>query len=237
MKLAIVQVRSGSSRLPAKALRPLAGEPMILRLLERVQRSEALDRVVVATTSDPADDPLAEILEAWSYTVRRGPVDDVLTRFLQVVEEFRPDTVVRLTGDNPLVDPDVIDMVVREHREHGADYTSNSRIRSFPYGLDVECVSRESLLAVNSLDLTAEEREHVTLGIYSRPETFTVHQVTQLEDQSVLRWSVDYPIDFEFVSAVYDELYANKPAFGQVDVLELLQRRPEMRHTIYDVPS
>jgi spore coat polysaccharide biosynthesis protein SpsF len=237
VKLAIIQARCSSTRMPGKVLAPLSGEPMILRLVERVRRSAELDEVVVATSGDPSDDPLVDLLEERGVLVRRGPLEDVLGRYLQVIDEFDPETVVRLTGDNPLVDPAVIDDVLRAHAASGADYTSNSLIRSYPYGLDVEAVRADALRRVAELVTDPEEREHVTIGIYRRPDAFTLEPVVQPEDHAQLRWTVDYPEDFAFVERVYAELFPIDPAFAQADVLALLDRHPELRRLRSDVPA
>jgi spore coat polysaccharide biosynthesis protein SpsF len=123
--IAIMQARSSSSRFPRKVLQDLNGAPMVLRQLERVRRAQELDGIVVATSVESSDDELAEVLDAAGVTVRRGPLADVLGRFGQVIEEFSPDHVVRLTADCPLADPSVIDRIVSTHRAEDADYTSN----------------------------------------------------------------------------------------------------------------
>jgi spore coat polysaccharide biosynthesis protein SpsF len=225
----VLQARVSSSRLPGKVLRPLLGEPMILRIVERISRSRELDELVVVTSTDPSDDPLVDVLTTAGTTVRRGSLTDVFSRFHDVVEEFEPSVVVRLTGDNALVDPDVIDLIVREHVENGADYSSNSLTRTFPRGLDAEAVSPEALRSLAARDLSDEEREHVTIGIYRRPGEFRLHPVVQSADHSDLRWTVDYPEDFAFIEAVYDRLFAGDPRFGQADVLALLDREPGLR--------
>jgi spore coat polysaccharide biosynthesis protein SpsF len=229
--LGILQARTGSTRLPGKVLMPLLGEPMIVRELERLAQASTLDALVVATSTDPSDDELAATVAAAGVDVRRGSLDDVLGRFLQVVDEYDPDVVVRLTADNPLTDPDVLDLIVRTHLESGADYTSNAIERSYPRGLDVEAVEADALRAMRALGPDAEEREHVTIGIYRRPETFRLQAVTQQPDRSDLRWTVDEPEDFAFAERVYQALYPANPAFRQADVLALLEREPGLRRT------
>ena len=224
--VAIVQARCSSSRLPGKVLAPVAGRPMILRQVERLRRSRLIDELVVATSVDASDDALVEALGGEGVAVRRGSLDDVASRFQGVVEERRPTTIVRLTADCPLTDPAVVDDVIREHLDTGADYTSNVIERTYPRGLDVECVGAEAFAALMRLPLTSAEREHVTLGIYHRPEAFSLHSVTQSRDFSHLRWTVDLPEDLEFVRAVYDALYDENPEFGQAEVLALLDREP-----------
>lgn len=230
MKLAIVQARMSSTRLPGKVVEPVLGVPMILRQLERIALADRIDQVVVATSLDSSDDELAALLTASGVDVRRGPLTDVAARFESVVDEFQPETVIRLTADCPLCDPDVIDRVIDEHTASGADYSSNVIERTYPQGLDVECVSTDAFRRMIAGGLDRDEREHVTLALYRAPHRFALHSVTQDEDLSRLRWTVDRPDDLEFVRAVYQELYPNSPAFRQADILDLLRRRPELEH-------
>jgi len=225
--LAILQARMSSSRLPGKVLAPISGRPLILRALERIARSARLTGVVLATSVDASDDPLVEAVEAAGYQVRRGSLQDVLGRFLAVADEFEPDVIVRLTGDNALVDPAVIDAVVAAHDESGADYTSNTLVRTFPRGLDVEAVRPAAIREVERLGADALEREHVTIGVYRRPDAFRLHSVTQVPDRSAMRWTVDYREDLEFARTVYARLEPANPHFGQQDVVEFLEQHPE----------
>ncbi len=235
MTIAILQARLSSSRLPGKVLAPVLGRPMILRQIERLERSTMIDTLVVATSVEASDDPLVELLEAEGVLVRRGPLDDVAERFARVVREFESSTMVRLTADCPLADPAVIDTVVREHLASRADYSSNVIERTYPDGLDVECVQVEAFERLLALPLTPAEREHVTVGIYARPESFRLHSVTQEPPHPGLRWTVDVPDDLEFVRAVYAHLYDGKPDFDQTDVLELISREPSLNRTEADV--
>jgi len=229
--VAIVQARLSSSRFPRKVLSDLHGAPMVLRQLERISRCTRLDRVVVATSTEPSDDELAEVLEAHDVIVRRGSLTNVFQRFTDVIDEFSPQHVVRLTADCPLTDPAVIDDLVDLHVTSGVDYSSNALERTFPHGLDAECARREVFSRLGTFELSEQEREHVTLGIYSRPNEFTFSSLTQPVNQSELRWTVDYPSDLDFVRAVYEELYEPNPAFTTRDVTELLNEHPELRHT------
>jgi spore coat polysaccharide biosynthesis protein SpsF len=233
--LAIVQARSSSSRFPRKVLEDLEGSPMVLRQLERVERARELDAIVVATSVEPSDDELAEALIAGGATVRRGPLDDVFGRFGAVIDEFDPATVVRLTADCPLTDPAVIDEIVRAHRTKQADYTSNVIHRTFAHGLDAEAFSTDAFERLRRLPLNAAEREHVTLGFYTRPEEFQLASVTQARDDSALRWTVDYPADLDFVRTIYAALYRVDPAFSHDDVVRFLDAHPELSRTSDDV--
>jgi spore coat polysaccharide biosynthesis protein SpsF len=236
MILAILQARSSSSRLPGKVLLPLAGAPMIVRQTERVRRSRRIDKLVVATSSDASDDALARTLASAGVAVHRGPLDDVLARFLGALAAFGPaDHVVRLTGDCPLADPAVIDATIDAVMAAGADYGSNTPPdapfpdgRTFPKGLDVECMKASALLAAAERATTLEEREHVTWALHRRPDLYRQAFLSQAADEGEVRWTVDYPHDYAFVTAVYDALYPANPAFSSDDVRALLRARPDL---------
>lgn len=229
MALAIVQARMSSSRLPGKVLADVEGTPMILRQLERVRAAATVDEVLVATSVDASDDALVDVLHAAGVAVYRGSLADVLGRYLGAARERGVARVLRLTADCPLADPGVIDAVVRAHDASGADYASNVLERTHPRGLDVESVTVDALERVATV-ASPEEREHVTLGIYRRPDEFTLASVTQPEDHSDLRWTVDVPADLAFVRAVYRELGTASSVFGSDEILELIRRRPDLRH-------
>lgn len=232
--LGILQARMTSSRLPGKVLEPVMGEPMILRQLERLGRSTLLDGVVVATSIDTSDDGLVTVLERSGVPVVRGPLDDVLARFITAIDEFAPDTVVRLTADCPLASPTVLDRVIQVFVDGDFDYVSNTLSPTYPDGLDVEVVRPRALRWVAEHSSDPHEREHVTLGVYRRPERFRVHNVAGDQDLSGLRWTVDDPADLEFVRTVYGHLYSSNPEFEWWDVLAFLQGHPELSRTTLD---
>jgi spore coat polysaccharide biosynthesis protein SpsF len=226
MITAILQARMTSSRLPGKVMRPILGMPMIGRQIERLNRCDSLDRIVVATSKHPSDDGLAAYVESLGARVFRGSLDDVLGRFQGAALAYGPTThVVRLTGDCPLADPVVIDACVRRHIETGADYTSNTIERSYPDGLDVEVMAGDALTLMNREARDPYEREHVTPFLYRHPERFTIAQLVQAAPLGEHRWTVDTPDDFEFVSRVYYMLYPTNPRFGQADILALSIQR------------
>lgn len=236
--LAIVQARMTSKRLPGKVLAPLAGAPMIIRQLERIQRAQTLDDVVVATSQDASDDELVRVLQAAGVQVTRGPLDDVLARYIKVMDVYQPDVVVRLTGDCPLTCPSVIDLVVGKFHDSAADYVSNTMRPTFPDGLDVEVINPKALRQIAEESIDMNEREHVTLGVYRRPEQFVVENVTDPEgrDNSHLRWTVDNEGDLEFVAAVYDHLWAMNPEFDYADIVKFTEDNPAMGRTTADAP-
>lgn len=232
--LAILQARTSSTRLPGKALEPIEGVPMVVRQLERVSRAASLDEIVLATSDDPSDDELAEVVAAAGYRVFRGDLDDVLARFVGVIDEYQPDAVVRLTADCPLASPTVIDLVVGRFHNSGADYVSNTMTPSFPDGLDVEVVLSAALRSVGESSTDVHEREHVTLGVYRRVNEFVIENVIDPAGQnySSLRWTVDNADDLAFVREVYRELHP--AAFEYDDVLQLLETRPDLKRTDAD---
>jgi spore coat polysaccharide biosynthesis protein SpsF len=225
--LTILQARMSSTRLPGKVLRPLAGAPMLQRQIERVRRARRIGRLVVATSTDPADDPVEVLCLELRVACYRGPLDDVLARFQGAVEAFGPtDHVVRLTGDCPLADWDVIDTTIACHLETGADYTSNTLTLTFPKGQDVEVMRAEHLAAAAREATEPYEREHVTPFLYRHPERFHLANLERDTPAADLRWTVDTPEDFAFVSRVYAALYPANPAFTSDDVIRLTAGDP-----------
>jgi spore coat polysaccharide biosynthesis protein SpsF len=225
--LGILQARLSSSRLPGKVMRPLAGAPMIERQVERLRRAQALEGLVLATSTDRSDG----LLEQWAIgaglAVHRGALDDVLDRFVDAARPREPAHVVRLTADCPLADPQLIDRVVSAHLDVGADYTSNTLQPTFPDGLDVEVMTMAALEAAAREATAPYQREHVTQFIIRQPERFRLHNVRCERDLSALRWTVDEAVDFELIEAVYGALYRSNPAFTTADVLAFLQHNPQ----------
>ena len=212
-----------STRLPGKVLAPVLEKPMIARQIERLRRAKTLDKLVVATSTDPSDDLLAAGCERLGLEVFRGSLDDVLDRYCQVLLRHpEASAVIRVTADCPLTDPALIDKVVRHHLEVGADYTSNTlHSRTYPHGLDVEVMRPEALRDAGQRAKDPYEWEHVTPYIYRRPEQFRLAGVARQDSLAGLRWTVDFPADLAFVRAVYAELYPGKPAFTTEDILRL----------------
>jgi spore coat polysaccharide biosynthesis protein SpsF len=220
--LAIIQARMTSSRLPGKVLRPILGEPMMGRQIERLRRSRRLDELVVATSTDASDDVIVDYCATLGVRTHRGSLQDVLGRYAGALEALGPaDHVVRLTADCPLADWGVIDDCVALHLETGADYTSNAVDRWFPRGLDVEVFKAPLLPMIAAEAADPYEREHVTPFFYRHPERFDLKQLTQPAYEGNLRWTVDTPEDFAFTTQVYEALYSSNPAFGSGDIRAL----------------
>lgn len=224
--LGILQARVSSSRLPGKVMRDLLGAPMVGRQVERLRRARTIGQLVLATSIDPSDDVLAQWAHEAGVELHRGSLDDVLDRFVTAARPFRPEHVVRLTADCPLADSAIIDRVVEVHLDSGADYSSNTLQPTFPDGLDVEVMTMAALEAAAHEATAPYQREHVTQFIIRHPERFRLHNVAAERDLSALRWTVDEPVDFELVEAIYRALYPSNPAFTTADVLDFLQDNP-----------
>jgi len=197
----------GSSRLPGKVLKDLAGAPMLARVLTRLARAETVDRVVVATTVEPADEAVVGFCTASGWTVIRGSETDVLDRYHRAFKAHPAEAIVRITGDCPLVDPGVVDEVVGAFWKLSPDvsYVSNVvPLRTYPHGLDVEVFSAAALERAWRDDANPAWREHVTPYLYRRSDLFRTHCVTRPVDDSTVRWTVDTQADFDRVSCIYD---------------------------------
>jgi spore coat polysaccharide biosynthesis protein SpsF len=225
--LAILQARMSSSRLPGKVMMPINGEPMIYRQIERIRQASTIDKIVVATSTDPSDDSLAKYLRIKGVEVFRGSLDDVLSRFLEIQKEIYATGIIRLTGDCPLVMPKLIDTMVAKFYETDVDYLSNTLSPTYPDGLDVEVIKPSALAKLAVFDLSETEREHVTLGIYSRPEIFTLVNFRFDEDLSQRRWTVDYHEDLEFVRQVFSEFEGRESLFTLEDMMALMVNNPD----------
>ena len=204
--VAVVQARTGSTRFPNKVLAELNGRPMLCHLLERLGRCVTLDRVVVATSTSPSDDAIVELAERAGVLVTRGSLDDVLQRVLMAAQQHGATVVVRITADCPLVDPEVVDAVVRLRAESGADYASNVEPRTYPDGYDVEVMTRECLERAAREAVRPDEREHVTLRIRQHPDDYRLASLRNDRDLSEMRLTVDVPEDLVRVSAVLTAL-------------------------------
>jgi spore coat polysaccharide biosynthesis protein SpsF len=226
--VAVLQARTSSARLPGKVMLPLAGAPMLRRQIERITRSRHIDRLVVATSDRPEDACVAELAAAAGVDSYCGSLDNVLDRVFRAAEGLAPDWVVRLTGDCPLTDWEVIDGCIDFARDGGLDYASNALEPSWPDGLDVEVMTFASLASAWREADNILQIEHVTPFINRQPDRFRLGSFRNDRDLSGLRWTVDEPNDYEFVSRVYDALYPTNPAFTTDDILTLLAAQPEL---------
>lgn len=196
--LAIIQARMGSTRLPGKVMKYLCGYPMIYWVIKGVCKAKLVDKVVVATPTDYRNEQLVEYVGSLGIDVFYGSENNVLDRYIQCARKYTPENVVRITGDCPLISPEVIDLVIEEHELCNTDYTSNVfPIRTYPKGLDVEVMTYETLYYLWSQSLTDYEEEHVTAYIHHHPKEFRIGNVKFQSDLSQYQWSVDTQEDFD----------------------------------------
>ncbi len=200
--IAIIQARMSSSRFPGKVLADLAGRPMVVFMARRVMQCAALDRVILATSDEASDDPLAHTANAHGLNVFRGPLDDVLGRFAMVQAAERADVILRMTGDCPLADPSVIGDLVALRQAQQADYASNVNPRSYPHGLDCEIFTADALTRAQTNARNAHDREHVTPWMRSEDANLRRANLQRSVDDSTVRLTVDHPADLEVVRAI-----------------------------------
>jgi|TARA_B100001964_G_scaffold244307_1_gene325247 spore coat polysaccharide biosynthesis protein SpsF (cytidylyltransferase family) len=223
-----VQARMASTRLSSKVLLDIAiaGRPMLWYVVRRAQRATTVQQVVVATSDQPANDAVANFCIDHAIDCFRGSEDDVLDRYYRAARYFGAGTIVRITGDCPLIDPEIIDKVVGVYQDGGYDYVSNTLPSTYPDGLDTEVFSVAALECAWRDAKWRSEREHVTPYFRKHPKLFRVGNVVCEMDLSDWRWTVDELRDLEFVQAVYSQM--GDGPFGMVDMLDLLRRHPEL---------
>jgi len=230
--LAVLQARMSSSRLPGKVMMRINNKPMIYWQIQRVLEAKNVTKLIVATSVDITDDPLVRFLEANSIAVHRGSLDNVLSRFIEVGTKFPYDAMIRLTGDCPLVMPELIDEMVDKFYEEEVDYLSNTLQPTFPDGLDIEIVKRGVLEELSTFNLENKDLEHVTFGIYNRPERFKLSNFTNDADRSLDRWTVDYQEDMDFVREIFAEFSAREAKFSYQEVCDFLAQKPDLQSEI-----
>ena len=226
--VAVIQARIGSTRLPKKVLKKIVGKPMLWHVVNRVKKAKLADEVVLATTFKEEDKPLLELARKSGVKSFAGSEEDVLDRYFQATTKFGADVIVRVTADCPLIDPEVVDKVIKRFSDGGFDYVSNIVKPTYPDGLDVEVFSYNALKAAWGGAKRSSEREHVTAYIRSHPEMFKIGSVEYEKNLSEMRWTVDTEKDLKFVREVYKRLYKKGGVFLMKDVLKLLEKQPKL---------
>jgi glutamate-1-semialdehyde 2,1-aminomutase len=225
--IAIVQARMGSTRLPNKVMLPVGKNiPMIEVLLSRLSQSKKIHKIILATSIDPGNKFLVEHVSKLGYTVFQGSENDVLDRYYQAANKHTPDIVVRITGDCPLVDPDLVDSVINTYESNDVEYTCNTNPPTYPDGLDIEVFSFSSLKKAWEQAKTDHDREHVTPYIREKGK-FTTKNVRNDKDYSEERWTVDEPEDYEVIKSIFKH-FLPKTNFSWKEVLDLRTTKPEI---------
>jgi spore coat polysaccharide biosynthesis protein SpsF len=225
----IVQARLGSTRLPGKIFKKVLEKPLLTYEIERLQRVTLADEVIIATTTNPLDQGVVDFCHHLQIPVFRGSEEDVLDRYYQAAKNFGAEVVVRVSGDCPLIDPQIIDEVLAFFLNNFPtyQYVSNTLERTYPRGMDVEVFSFNVLEKAAKAATRPEEREHVTPYIYRHPEWFALANIRCESNESHFRLTVDTIEDFQLVSAILEALYPTNPNFTMHDVLDLLKKHPE----------
>ena len=216
----------GSTRFPNKVMRPINGVPMIEMLLRRLAGAKRIDLIILATSDDPRNQPLADHVRSLGYEVFQGSENDVLDRYYQAAKPHQPDTVVRITGDCPLIDPDLVDQVIAAHEAQGVDYLSNVLPPTYPDGLDTEVFSFRALEQAAQQATKPAEREHVTPFI-RESGLLKTGNFAHVQDHSQERWTVDEAADFEVIAAVFNHFHP-RTDFGWLEVMTLRQTQPAL---------
>lgn len=234
--IAIIQARCGSTRFPNKVFADICGKPLIWHVVNRLKFAKTIDQIVLATTINPLDDKLLDWAKQNSIEVFRGSENDVLNRYYNAAKAYHADIVVRITADDPFKEPDVIDKAVNCLLASGADFVCNNYPPTYPEGLDVEVLTFKALEQEELLSKDTFEREHVTQYIYHHPELFKMFNISNTEDLSYLRWTIDTEKDFAMVEKIYSSLYKNdNHIFHMEDILQLISRQPEIALMNLDV--
>ena len=228
--LIIVQARMTSTRLPGKVLLSLDGEPMLSRLVERLRRVRRADGLVIATTTNATDDPIAALCAQLGVACHRGSEHDVLSRYADAARLHGADVVVRITSDCPLIDPALVDQLIACYQEGDCDYLCNMLPPTWPYGMAVEVFSASALQQAHAEATQASEREHVTPFLYWHPARYRLRNVASPIDLSLHRWTVDTPEDYDLVRRLFEALHPTRPEFTLADVLAAMDAHPDWLH-------
>ena len=226
--LAIIQARMGSTRLPSKVFMDLAGRPVLAHVIERLRRSRLTSEFIVATTISSDDLPIVGLCAEMGVRVYCGHADDPLERYYQAARLYGGEHIIRIKGDCPAIDPEIVDQAIRLHLQMGADYTTNTLQRTYPVGQDVEILRRRTLEQVWRNAGLRSEREHITIYIPKHSEAFKICHLKQSGDLSAKRWTIDYPEDYELMKLIFNTLYPSDPVFGMKAILDFLAGKPDL---------
>ena len=225
-----IEARMSSTRFPGKTMREIVGKPMLELLIERLKRARKVDEIVVATTTEPEDKVITELAERIGVKWFRGSAGDVLDRVLQAAKFYRADIIVEMTGDNPLLDPALVDEAINIYLNGSYDYVSNAIKETYPDGLNVQVFSVKVLDEVARLTNDPADRENVSLYIYEHPDKYQLYNIEAPPEyyHPEYRWTVDTEEDLQLMKAIYESLYYENPNFSTKDIMELLKQKPDL---------
>ena len=217
----------GSSRLPNKVLMKVNGEQTVLEhVIKQLSFCKSISKIIVATTNLKQDDVIEELVKKLEIDVFRDDSSDVLDRYYQCAKKFNLDDIVRITSDCPLIDPEIVDKVIRKYEIEKFDYVTNTLIRTFPIGLDAEIFSFDVLEKTWKNAILPSEREHVTPFIRNKKMDFSVGNIEHEEDLSKIRVGLDRKEDYELIKIIVNE-FEKRPILLQ-DIIKLFENKPEL---------
>ena len=222
----------GSTRLPGKVLMKVNGRPLLAYQLDRISKSKKLDKVIVATSTLERDNAIENFCKDYGVDCYRGSENDVMSRYYECAKKYNPDTVVRMTADCPLIDPEIIDKVVQKFEDDNVDYCANTvppETSKFPDGSDIEVFSMKALERANVEVQDEHRREHVTFQFW-QGQDYVSSQYTQDKDWSNYRITVDYPEDFEVVEYIFNEAKKNKSFVHLDEIIEIIESNEEIKN-------
>ena len=231
---AILQGRTGSTRLPGKVLLPLAGKPVMQHVYERVLHCQRVDRIIIATSDASQDDTIAELFEGLNVPVFRGSESDPLDRYYKAAMHYQVEHVVRVMADCPLLDPDIVDGVIETYFEGAYDFCCLTG--EFPTGLDMTVYSFSALAQSWREAEKKSEREHIQLYITNNPDQFKIGVFEKYKGLLHHRWVMDHEADYCFMEAVYSALYEPGKLFTTGDILALLEKQPHLAEINGGIP-
>jgi spore coat polysaccharide biosynthesis protein SpsF len=232
--VAIIQARMGSNRLPGKVLLPLLGKPMLWHIVQRVRSVPSINEVIVAAPNDQANEVLRGFCADNKIVLFAGSENDVLDRYYQAAQQFKANPIIRITADCPLVDPQLIETLIKKYKSGGYDHigvAAGAGAESlgkgrFPDGLDAECFGFPALARAWRDATDPRDREHVTRYLWNNKQIFHVGELTADVDYPKLRLTVDHPEDFQLVTKIYESLYSESRPFLLSDVMKFLKKNP-----------
>ena len=223
---AIIQARIGSTRLPGKVLMKLNEDTVLSLLLKQLKHSKFLTEIIIATTTNPEDDVIEKFAISNNIKLFRGDSDNVLDRYYQCAKNFSLTHIVRITADNPLIDPEIIDQAIKKYSTFNYDYLTNSIDRTFPNGTEVEIFSLDALEIAWKYAKKKSEREHVTSYFYNNPKKFKIHHFKQKKNQSKFRYTIDRKEDYALVVEILSRI--KKRPIRTSDIIDLLTTNPQL---------
>ncbi len=228
--VATIEARMTSSRLPGKVMLPAQGRPMLAHLTSRLKAVPSIDEIVLATTVNATDNVLVDFAEKDGIKIFRGSEEDVMARVIGAAESAQADVVVEITGDCPIIDPDLVEQTIRVFMRNNAVYCANSFISSYPDGMDTQVITLEALKKSFSMTADPQDREHVSRHIVNNPQLFP-H--VYLVAPPSLHWpglglTLDEPADYELIRTLIENLGKDNLLFGCGDVIRFLRANPQV---------